>query len=200
MGVNSAVRALADDLLSSNCVRFGQFTLKSGLVSPIYLDLRRLVSYPAILKRVAHAYGEILRPLNFDRIAGIPYAALPIATAASLELNKPLLYPRREVKDYGTKAAIEGEYNAGETVVVLDDLATTGETKFEAIEKLTGAGLKVRDIVVLIDRGQGAGDLLARAGFSLHAVTTLPRLLDIWRESNAITMEQYAAVQEFLGP
>ncbi len=189
---------LASDLLTSHCIRFGEFTLKSGKPSPIYLDLRRLVSYPQILKRVARAYANVLRGLQYDRIAGIPYAALPIATAASLELNKPLIYPRREVKEYGTKAAIEGEYNADETVVVLDDLTTTGETKFEAIEKLTSAGLRVRDIVVLIDRGQGAKELLSRAGFALHAVTTLPDLLDIWRASNAITQEQYDAVKKFL--
>jgi uridine monophosphate synthetase len=172
--------------------------LKSGKLSPIYLDLRRLVSYPQILKRVARAYANVLRDLEYDRIAGIPYAALPIATAASMELNKPLIYPRREVKEYGTKAAIEGEYNAGETVVVLDDLTTTGETKFEAIEKLTSAGLNVRDIVVLIDRGQGAKELLARAGYTLRAVTTLPQLLEIWRASNAITQEQYDEVKKFL--
>ncbi len=189
---------LANDLLESHCIRFGEFTLKSGTQSPIYLDLRRLVSYPAILKRAGQAYAKILRGLEFDRLAGIPYAALPIATAAALELNAPLIYPRREVKEYGTKAAIEGEYNAGETVVVLDDLTTTGETKFEAIEKLTGVGLRVRDIVVLIDRGQGAGELLARAGYTLHAVTTLPRLLEIWRATNAITLDQYDTVKAFL--
>lgn len=189
---------LANDLLTSHCIRFGEFTLKSGNLSPIYLDLRRLVSYPQILKRVARAYANILRGIEFDRIAGIPYAALPIATAASMELNKPLIYPRREVKEYGTKAAIEGEYHAGETVVVLDDLTTTGETKFEAIEKLTSVGLHVRDIVVLIDRAQGAKELLARAGYTLHAVTTLPDLLEIWRASNAITQEQYEAVKTFL--
>src|SRR4029450_10362100 len=79
-----AIRELADDLLFSHCVRFGEFTLKSGQQSPIYLDLRRLVSYPMILKRVAQAYARIVRELQFDRIAGIPYAALPIATATAL--------------------------------------------------------------------------------------------------------------------
>ncbi len=189
---------LARDLLESGCVRFGEFTLKSGQKSPIYLDLRRLVSFPTILKRVAHAYAELLRGLPFDRIAGIPYAALPIATATSLELNKPLIYPRREVKEYGTRAAIEGEYEAGETIVVLDDLATTGDTKIETIEKLKSVGLNVRDIVVLIDRGQSAAEMLARAGYQLHAVTTLPQLLQAWHASNAITSEQDNAVHEFL--
>lgn len=197
--IEIAGQQLASDLLASHCIRFGEFTLKSGQKSPIYLDLRRLVSYPAILRRVGEAYAEILRGLQYDRIAGIPYAALPIATAVALELNMPLIYPRREVKEYGTKAAIEGENNPGETAVVLDDLATTGDTKIETIERLTGAGLRVRDIVVLIDRGQGAGELLARAGFQMHAVTTLPRLIEIWRASNAISPGQYSAVKRFLG-
>jgi len=83
----------------------------------------------------------LLKGLQFDRIAGLPYAAIPIATAVSLQGHYPMIYPRKEVKAYGTKADIEGEYHAGETVVVIDDLATTGGSKFEAIEKLTAAGL-----------------------------------------------------------
>ena len=94
--MSAATRVLAQDLLASGCVRFGAFTLKSGQTSPIYLDLRRLVSYPAILKRVGQAYAAVLRGLEFERLAGIPYAALPIATATALEMNKPLIYPDRE--------------------------------------------------------------------------------------------------------
>ncbi|MBI5563835.1 MAG: orotidine-5'-phosphate decarboxylase [Chloroflexi bacterium] len=189
---------LARDLIDSQCVRFGQFKLKSGLMSPIYLDLRRLVTHPQILKRVAQAYAAKLKELQFDRIAGIPYAALPIATAIALEMNRPLIYPRREAKDYGTKAVIEGDFNAGETIVVIDDLATTGGSKIEAIQKLEEANLKVRDIVVLIDRGQGAGPMLAGAGYQLHAVAALPELLDEWLRSGAISREQLEEVKEFL--
>ncbi len=190
---------LANDLLESGCVRFGQFTLKSGKVSPIYLDLRRLVSYPRIMRRVAKSYADVLKELQFDRVAGLPYAALPIGTAISLEMNRPLIYPRREVKEYGTKAAIEGDYNAGETVVVIDDLATTGDTKIESIQKLEAAGLKVKDSVVLIDREQGAKEMLGKAGYNFHAVTTLRKLLDEWRASSAITREQFDEVMGFLG-
>ncbi len=192
--------ALAADLLAAGCVKFGTFTLKSGLVSPIYLDLRRLVSYPAILRRVAHAYAEKISALrlSYDRLAGIPYAALPIATAIALETQQPLVYPRREAKEYGTKAAVEGELVAGETALVIDDLATTGGAKIEAIEKLEAAGLKVRDVVVLIDREQGARETLAEAGYHLQAVVTLRQLLDEWQASGAITREQQQAVLEFL--
>ncbi|HZY45857.1 MAG TPA: orotate phosphoribosyltransferase, partial [Anaerolineae bacterium] len=189
---------LANDLIDSQCVRFGDFKLKSGVLSPIYLDLRRLVSHPAILQRVAQAYAEKLRELNFDRLAGIPYAALPIATAIALEMNRPLIYPRREVKDYGTQAVVEGDYLAGETIAVIDDLATTGDSKIEAIEKLESVGLIVKDIIVLIDRGQGAGKMLAEAGYQLHAVVTLPDLLDEWLRSGAISQVQLDQVIVFL--
>lgn len=189
---------LARDLVTSQCVRFGEFRLKSGIMSPIYLDLRRLVTYPPILARVARAYAAKLRDLQFDRIAGIPYAALPIATAVALEMNRALIYPRREAKDYGTKAVIEGDHAAGETIVVIDDLATTGDSKIEAIRKLEEANLKVRDVVVLIDRGQGAGPMLAEAGYHLHAVAALPELLDEWLRSSAISPVQYDEVKSFL--
>ena len=190
--------ALAAGLLEAGCIKFGAFTLKSGLQSPIYLDLRRLVSHPAVLRRTARAYAANLSALKFDRLAGIPYAGLPIATAVALETNRPLIYPRREAKDYGTRAAIEGDYAPGETIVVLDDLATTGDTKIEAIQKLEAAGLKVHDVVVLIDREQGAQETLAAAGYTLHAVATLRELLDEWRSSGAITLEQFDEVVTFL--
>jgi uridine monophosphate synthetase len=191
----AAFSQLAADLVASGCVRFGEFTLKSGLLSPIYMDLRRLVTHPTILRRVAQAYAATLRPLTFDRLAGIPYAALPIATAIALEMNRPLIYPRKEAKEYGTRALIEGDFTAGETALVIDDVATTGGSKLEAIEKLTAAGLIVRDIVVLIDRGQGAAELLAQAGYQLHTVLTLPALLDEWLRSGAIDNEQYERVR-----
>ncbi len=195
---NYQLSALADGLLSAGCIKFGDFTLKSGLKSPIYIDLRQIISHPSLLARVAEAYLPILQRLTFDRLAGLPYAAIPIATAISIAGNYPMIYPRKEAKSYGTKAEIEGEYHAGETVVVIDDLATTGGSKFEAIEKLTGAGLVVKDIVVLVDRQSGAKESLEEAGFRLHAVLTISALLDYWESTGKVEKDKIEVTREFL--
>jgi uridine monophosphate synthetase len=189
---------LADGLLEAGCVKFGEFTLKSGLKSPIYIDLRLIISHPTLLAEVARAYLPLMSNLQFSRIAGLPYAAIPIATAISLAGNYPMIYPRKEVKAYGTKAEIEGEYQPGEIALVIDDLATTGGSKFEAIEKLTGAGLVVRDVVVLIDRQSGAKESLAQAGYSMHAVLTITELLDYWEMTGKVEKDKIAGTRAFL--
>jgi len=190
--------ALADGILAAGCVKFGQFTLKSGLQSPIYMDLRQLVSHPALLAEAGRAYVHVLRGLTFDRIAALPYAGLPIGTAVSLAGGWPMIYPRRETKSYGTAAAIEGEHHPGERVVVIDDLATTGGSKFEAIEKLERAGLVVEDVVVLIDRESGAQEALAAAGYTFHPIVRLTDLLDHWALAGAVAPEQIEAVRQFI--
>lgn len=196
--IDLTLSSLADGLLSAGCIKFGDFTLKSGLKSPIYIDLRQVITYPKLLAQIAEAYLPILHRLSFSRIAGLPYAAIPIATAISLAGNYPMIYPRKEAKSYGTKAEIEGEYHAGETVVVIDDLATTGGSKFEAIEKLTSAGLVVKDVVVLVDRQSGAKESLALAGYSMHAVLTICQLLDYWEVNGKVEKEKIAATRKFL--
>ena len=190
--------ALADDLLATGCVRFGQFTLKSGDTTPIYIDLRQLVSHPHLLAEVSAAYLPILRELNFDRIAALPYAALPIATTLSLQSGWPVVFPRKEARSYGTRTEIEGKFNTGESVVVINDIAGTGLSKFEAIEKLTSAGLVVQDVVVLIDRQLGAAEALAEQGMRLHSVLTLSALLDYWEATGRVSDENLNAAREFV--
>ena len=190
--------ALADGLLSAGCIKFGEFTLKSGLKSPIYIDLRRIITYPKLLQQIAEAYLPVLQPLSFDRIAGLPYAAIPIATAVSLQGNYPMIYPRKEVKAYGTKAEIEGEYHAGEIALVIDDLAITGGSKFEAIEKLTAVGLAVKDVVVLVDRQSGAKESLEQAGYAMHAVLTITQLLDYYESTGKVEKNKIEETRKFL--
>ncbi len=195
---NHQLFSLADGLLSAGCIKFGEFILKSGLKSPIYIDLRRIITYPKLLEQVGASYLPILANLKFDRIAGLPYAAIPIATAISLQGNYPMIYPRKEIKTYGTKAEIEGDFQEGETIAVIDDLATTGGSKFEAIEKLTGVGLKVKDIVVLVDRQSGAKESLEQAGYAMHAVLTITQLLDYYESTGKVEKDKIEETRKFL--
>jgi uridine monophosphate synthetase len=136
--------------------------------------------------------------MRYDRLAGVPYAALPIGTALSLRTGKPLLYPRKEAKAYGTGKSIEGLWLAGERVVVVEDLVTSGGSTLRSVELLRAAGLVVRDVAVLIDREQGARATLAGAGLALHAVCTLSQVLDVLLERGLIDAVRYAEVLAYL--
>ncbi len=185
-------------LYQAQVIEFGTFKLKTGVLSPFYLDLRVLVSHPQVLRAVAGEFARMLQPLKFDRLAAIPYAALPIGTAVALEMDRPLIYLRREVKTYGTGRPIEGEYHPGEVVVVLDDLIATGASKLEAISALTEARLIVRDIAVLIDREQGGVENLQRKGYRVHAPISLRGMIGALQDAGKLGAEQYRDVLEFL--
>jgi uridine monophosphate synthetase len=180
------------------CVQFGQFTLASGLPSPIYIDLRRITASPTLLRRAAQAYADLLQPLTFDHLAAVPYAALTIGTAVALTTHSSLIYPRKEVKVYGTSKTIEGVFSAGDRAVVIEDLITSGGSILKAIETLTTAGLVVSDVVVLIDREQAGAKALAKAGYRLHAVLRLSEILKTLAEAGRISAEQVAVVERYL--
>ncbi len=190
--IQTDITALASDLFDIGCVKFGQFKLKSGLISPIYIDLRLLVTHPKVLRKVGAAMARLAqdKALVFDRLAALPYAGLPIGVAVSLEMDRPLIYPRKEAKDYGTAKLIEGEYKAGETALMVDDLITKGTAKIEALKPLLDEGLRVKDIIVLIDRQQGGTAELGARGVALHAVMTLPDILDALVASSRMTSAQ----------
>jgi uridine monophosphate synthetase len=136
--------------------------------------------------------------LQFDRIAAVPYAAIPIATSIAMQGHFKMIYPRKEAKAYGTGAQIEGEYREGDTAVLIDDLATTGGSKFEAIEKLKAAGLLVKEVVVLIDRQSGAREALHEAGYGMHAILTITQLLDHWERTGSVNPARIEAARQFI--
>jgi uridine monophosphate synthetase len=192
---------LAEALVTINAVKFGDFTLASGKQSPIYIDLRVLASHPRTLTLVARAYTDLLTKSNlqYDLIAALPYAALPIGTAVSLQTGCPLIYPRKEAKKYGTARIIEGEYSSGQSALLLDDLISTGGSKIKGAQPLRDAGLKVQDIIVLIDRSGGKADAeLSAHGLRLHSVMKIEELIAHLATQGIISHEQQEIVERFL--
>lgn len=187
-------------LAEVDAVKFGEFTLKSGMKSPIYIDLRVLVSYPEIMKMIVEVFKDKIKKenLEYDLIAGIPYTALPMASVLSLDLNVPMIYCRKENKDYGTKKNIEGIYQSGQTCLVIDDLITTGGSKFETAEPFEAEGLKVKDFVVLVDREQGGKKQLEDKGYNLHSIILISEILDVLKEEGKMDDEMYEKVNKFL--
>ncbi len=110
-----------------------------------------------------------------------------------------MVYPRKEIKGYGTGTSVEGGFEHGERVVLIDDLVTTGGSKFEAIERLEAAGLEVNDVVVLIDRQGGATQDLTQAGYQLHSVFTLSQLIEHWASAGKVSQQQADEVKRFIG-
>lgn len=200
MATQAQKTELAIDLYNIGALKFGEFTFKSGIVSPMYLDLRLFISYPKVLKKVTKLYAEMLKDLKYDRLAGVAYAALPIAGAISLELEQPWIFMRKEglKKEYGLQKSLEGEYKEGETVVMIEDLCTRATSLLEAIPAIERHGLVVKDAVVLLDYGKGGGDNLKAQGYNLHAFMTTRELVDIMHAEGKIDDEKHQQCVDFL--
>lgn len=200
MAAQEQKRELALDLHRIGALKFGEFTYKSGATGPMYLDLRLFISHPDVLKNVAKLYSAQLDGLKYDRLAGVAYAALPIAGAISLERNEPWIFMRKEglKKEYGLQKSLEGEYEDGETVVMIEDLANRATSLVEAIKAITQQNLVVKDAVVLLDYDKGGKDILAAMGVSLHAFMTTLELIEIMHFEGKIDEAKYEQCKAFL--
>ena len=182
------------DLFDIGCLLFGEFVQASGAVFSYYIDLRQIISDPNLFHRVLHAYAEQLEGLEFERIAGIPYGSLPTATGLSLQLHRPLIYPRKEVKAHGARRLIEGDFEPGDRVVVVDDILITGGSVLDGIAKLESSGLRVRDVVVFIDHGgdhdRRARERLAARGYRCHAVLDIARITRVLQRAGRLSAAQ----------
>jgi len=189
---------LADTLWKLGAIEFGDFTLgRTAVHSPVYVNLRLLISKPAALQRAARVIREEVRTLQsmlnpqvapFRLVAGVPFGGLHLATAYSLTAKAPLIYIRPQHAD---DVRIEGLHERGQTVLIVDDLITGGHSILDTAQQLRGEGLQVKDAVVLVDRQQGGRQALRNAGLNLTSLLTLEVILNYLMSSGKISEESY---------
>ncbi len=193
-----ARKEIALGLYRIGAIKFGEFTLKSGMKSPYYITLRLLISHPELLLKVGRMLGEFIgsKVANVDRLIGVAYAGIPLVTAVSIATGMPSCYTRREVKEYGISNLIEGELKDGDNIVIVDDLITDGQSKIETIERIKDAGVKVniKGIAVLLDREQGGKEVLAGHGVQLFSVMTITEVAGWLKEDGFLTEDIYKSI------
>ncbi|MEM1981941.1 MAG: orotate phosphoribosyltransferase [Candidatus Hadarchaeales archaeon] len=193
-------RALAQALMDCGCIKVGHYKLTSGSFSPYYIDLRMVPSFPQLFREVVRAYLILLREerVEFERVLGVPTAGIPLGVLVAHELGKPFLYLRMESKTHGTERLLEGELREGERVLLVDDVATTGGSLKRAAQVVRGEGGRVEAAAVLVDREQGAKELLKREGVKLLSVMTAREIFQELYTCKKITEKEYGEIMRYM--
>ncbi len=189
---------VAKALVESNIVKFGEFTLSSGIKSPIYVNLRVLPSYPESMLIIADELSKIIKKIKPDVVAGAETAGIPLSTAISLKTKIPMIYVRKRPKGYGMNQLIEGELNRGQKVVLVDDMATNAFSKLGFIQGIRQAGGIVEDVVIVLDREQGGVEALAKEKVQLHSLITLKDILAYMQDKELIDEDRYNQIMLYL--
>jgi len=187
-------------LYDIDAIKTGEFKLKTGILSPVYIDLRVVIAYPSLVVEISNLlWQEALKfPEKPHQVCGVPYTALPFATHISITNSIPMLIRRKESKDYGTKKMIEGKFEEGDTCLIIEDVVTTGSSVKDTAKLLNEYGLKVTNAVVLLNRGQGGDKALLDQGIHLKSVLTLPMVLDILQSEDKIESSMVEKIKTFL--
>lgn len=162
-------------LKESGALQFGTFTLASGRTSSYYVDIKRAVTRPDLLRRIAEAIAPYAHEAS--RVAGVELGAVPIATAVSLVTDKPYIIVRKQLKEHGTRKEYEGDLAKGDKVLFVEDVVTTGGTLCAAIERLRRHGAVIDEVVTVVDREEGGRMALAEISVRMHALLRASDLL-----------------------
>ena len=178
--------------------KFGAFRLTSGKMSPYYIDLRIVPSFPDAFREVSGVYADFIKgkvgTKNFERVAGIPVAGIPFAALVAYDLKKPFLYIRKGVRRHGRERRIEGVIAPGDRILLVDDLITTGLSLQKAAKTIVAEGGLVTDAVVLLDRQEGGKERLAKSGIRVHALLSITEIASTLRELGTIDEEQFRTI------
>jgi len=186
------------ELFKLGVVQFGQFTLKSGLSSPFYLDFRRIIAYPETLKNISQQLWKLIEDLEFDHLCGVPYAALSLSSAMSMMHGKPMIVKRKEQKKHGTKKMVEGIFSEGQKCVVIDDVISSGISMIETLEVIEDEGLQVDNVISIVDRMQGGVSTLETQGYQVRSVYTIQEILEVLYKHNKVNKDTYENTLAFI--
>lgn len=194
---------VADALFDLGAIKFGAFRLKlheknpDAPLSPIYVNLRLLRSYPDAMKGVVGIFRDMSQGLQFDCYADVPTAATPIVAVLSYLTQVPMITPWK-AKTHGAPGTIDGAFREGQAALLVDDLVTKAGSKLEAIQVLERNGLRVQDVMVLVDREQGGREQLKEDGYRLHSAFRLSTLLRWYLNTGKISQGRYEEVMAYL--
>lgn len=198
---------LAQTLFDLEGVKFGNYTVsESTISSPVFVNPKVLISNPTALRVASKLMQQeidlaqsLRRPRvhPFAVVAGVPVGGLLLASAYSLETNIPMIYARNRPEGTG-KRGIEGRFTPGDTTLIIDDLITRGGSILETAKLLEEHDLKVKDVIVLVDREQGATERLRHQGYNLISILKLDVMLNHYMSRGLISEETYQVCAEYL--
>lgn len=193
-------RELILSLLKCDVLRIGNFKLKSGDFSPIYIDLRQIIHYPEVVKKVVAAIREKQNEQNLktDTVCGVPYTAIPIASIFSAFYNIPLVMKRKEAKEYGTKKLVEGAFKTGQSCLIIEDIVCSGTSVMDTLEVLRKAGLDVFHCIVIVDKQQGGIDNLKKIGLAVHALLNIESIFNAYCSINKVESDLVQRIQSYM--
>lgn len=189
---------MAKALHKIDALKFGVFKLTSGKISPYYIDLRIVPSFPDAFRQICDFYGEYITTQvglkNFDRIAGVPLAGIPFASQIAYNLKKPFLYVRKGIRRHGRQRRVEGILVSGDRVLLVDDLVTTGLNLKKAAQAIRAEGGVVNEAVAFLDREEGGKEKLEKIGIKIHTLLKISEVANILYEIGAIDEENLKTI------
>lgn len=194
---------VAGILYRSGCLKFGSFRIRSGTISPYYIDLACLLSSPKELCSTAEIAAEEIRKImtydRVDKLASIELKGALILPSVACQLNLPSIVVRKEEKAYGVTGRIAGaQIVKGENILFFDDVVSEGLSKLEGIKPLEELGADVEHVVVVVDREQGGTENLEKLGYRVHALAKISELANCLLQSSYVSEEQAHAVLDYV--